>query len=443
MRPPGCLPGRRPINIIPVMKPLVICLSLLLLPSAAGAYKYDARLSAKLKKEFETALRATETGRGLYARLSKALGYRSLRVLARSDRSDALAWYDFEANAVYLNSRFILGFFDAGKFSDAKVVEILSGNKEVRTELVKYAAPVYLHELVHAAQCYLYPQYRQDAGANPLEFEYEAYLTEHMHIHETLKASSGTLRGFIRGTYSDIYTSNILGGYFMLSLDPGKYREKIRRRYEEQVGGYTSMHSAAEKRQAGLADSKILAYASGGVGDYVRDNRALERLKKQKDTYAAFLDEFYRARWPGFSCEALLFVGSIALEEKNYPLALDCLAVADVNSAGHGISEEALAALKTRGALAILEAASFLRDNSGKMDIETLSQHLKALEKACAATARPFPEDLQGLRDGTYPKAIAYYSAKYSEEKDPARRDYYRENLDYFAATAKSAPGAE
>jgi hypothetical protein len=258
-----------------------------------------------------------------------------------------------------------------------------------------------------------------------------------------MKASSETLRGFIRGTYSDIYTSNILGGYFMLSLDPDKYRERIRLRYEEQLGGYTSMQRAAEKRQAGLADSKILAYASGDVGGYVRDNTAVARLKTQKEAYARFLEEFYRTRWPAFSAEALLFVGSIALEEKNYPLALDCLAVADANSTGNGVTGPALASLKTKGALAILETASFLRDNAGKMDVETLSQHLKALEKACAATVRPFPGDLQGLRDETYPKAIAYYSARHSEEKDPARRDYYRENLDYFAVSAKSAPGAE
>lgn len=422
------------------MKPLLLCLSLLLLPSAAGAYRHDARLSAKLKREFETAVLTTRTGRDLHARLAGAPGYKALRVLARSDKSDALAWYDFETNAVYLNSRFILKFFDAKKFSDAKVVEILAGNKEVRAELVKFAAPVYLHELVHAAQCYLYPEYRQDAGANPLEFEYEAYLAEHLHIHETMKASSETLRGFIRGTYSDIYTSNILGGYFMLSLDPEKYRENIRRRYEERLGGYLSMHKAAQQKQAGLADSKILAYASGEVGAYARDNKSLERLKKQKEAFSAFLEEFYRSRWPGFSAEALLFVGSIALEEENYPLALDCLAVADANAAGNGLTGEALAALKTKGALAILETASFLRDNAKRMDLETLSQHLKALEKACAATARPFPEDLQALRDGTYPLAIAYYSAKHSEEKDPSRRDYYGENLDYFTATARPVP---
>lgn len=443
MRPPARLPKGRPINIIPLMRPLLLCLALLLLPQGAAAYKYDARLSAKLKKEFEAVLRATETGRGLQARLAKEPGYASLRVLARKDPSESLAWFDFEANAVYLNSRFILKFFEAKKFSDAKVVEILSGNKEVRSELVKYAAPVYLHELVHAAQCYLYPEYRQDAGGNPLEFEYEAYLTEHMYIHETMKASSETLRGFISGAYSDVYTANILGGYFMLSLDPEKYREKIRRRYEEQVGGYLSMRAAAEARQAGLADSRILAYASGEVGSYIKDNKALERLKKQREAYAAALDEFYRARWPGFSSEALLFVGSIALEEKNYPLALDCLAVADANAARYGIPEETLVPLKTRGALAILETASFLRDNSARLDTETLSQHLKALEKACAATARPFPEDLLGLKAAAYLKAISYYSGRYAAEKDPARRDYYKENLDYFAAGAGALPGGE
>jgi len=77
------------------------------------------------------------------------------------------------------------------------------------------------------------------------------------------QADPALLRDFIRGSYTDIYTDTVFGTYFDLSLDPEKYREKIRRHYEERLGGYLSMHEAAEKRQAGLADSKILAYAGG------------------------------------------------------------------------------------------------------------------------------------------------------------------------------------
>lgn len=417
----------------------LMCL-LLLLPSTAGAYQYDARLSAKLKREFEAKLAATGTGRELLARLGRTRDYAALRVLARKDASEAFAWFDPDDNAVYLSSRFILKFFAARNFRDARIVEILAGNKEVRTELVKYVNPIYLHELVHALQCYLYPEYRQDAGGNPLEFEYEAYLTEDIYVHELMKKDPALLRAFIRGTYSDIYTANIFGSYFTLSLSPDKYREKIRRYYEERLGGYVSMEKAAVKRKNGVEDSKIFAYASGQVGEYVKDNTALARLRLQKDEYARFLDDFYGRRWPGFSADALLFVGEIALKEKNYPLALDCLAVADANSAQAGLDPSALTSLKTKGALAVLEASSFVRDARKKMDVEVLSQHLKAIEKACAATGRPFPEDLGRLAEETYPKAMAFYAGKHAAEPDPARKDYYKENLDYFAAKAGSGP---
>lgn len=424
------------------MKGLLLCL-LLLPPAAAQAYRYDARLSARLKSELEVKLRSTETGRELLGRLKGQKSYRSLRVLARNEDSDMLAFFDPEANAVYLNSKFILKFFEARKFKDSRVVEILWSNREVRAELVKYLSPVYLHELVHALQCYLYPEYRQDAGGNPLEFEYEAYLTEDMYVHDLMKASPGLLRSFIKGEYYDLYTANALGSYLTLSLDPARYREKIRRYYEEVHGGYLSLAKAQERRQNGLADSKILAYASGGLDSYAKDNEAVARLKKEKDGYASFLREFYGSRWPAFSADALLFVGGIALEEKNYPLALDCLAVADANSVKYGLEAEALASLRTKGALAVLEAASFVRDNRAGMSVEELSQHLKSLDKACAATGRPFPPDLAAIKADTYPKALKFYASKHAAETDPMRREYYRENMEFFSAAAGAPPPAE
>ena len=425
------------------MRRLLAFLSVLLLPAFAGAYQYDARLSAKLKKEFEAQLRAVPAGRELYGRLGKIKSYSGLRVLVRRDASPCFAWFDPEKNAVYLNSRFILKLFEAKGFKDGQVVEVLWGNKKVREELVKYSNPIYLHELVHAAQCYLYPEYRQDAGANPLEFEYEAYLTEDIYVHERMKADPALLKSFIRGAYTDLYTETVFASYFTLSLDVDRYKEKIRKYYEEQLGGYLSLEKAETIQKNREADSKIFAYAAGEVGNYVRNGVSLARLQKEKAEYAGFLADFYKTRWPPFSADALLFVGSIALKEKNYPLALDCLAVADVNSASYELDPEVLNSLKTSGALAILEAASFVRDNAKKMGIEVLSQHFKSLEKACYSTGRPFPEDLAALRDSSYPKAMVYYAKKYAAETEPGRKDYYKENLDYFAASSKAGPGQE
>lgn len=429
--------------IIQAMKLLLVFLSLALLPARARAYPHDARLSARLKSAFETQLRSTAAGRELYARLEKAgAGPAALKVLVRRDAADCFAWFDPESNAIYFNSRFILKFFSAKGFKDPQVVEVLAGRAPARAELVKYAAPIYLHELVHALQFYLYPEYRQDAGGNPLEWEYEAYLTEDMYIHERMKEDPGLLKAFITGAYTDIYTANVFGSYFTLSLDKESYKNKINKYYEEGLGGYVSMESAETARKNNVADAKIMAFASGAVGEYEKNSAALARLEKEKTDYARFLADFYESRWPAFSAEALLFVGSLALEARNYPLALDCLAVADANSAGREVEPDALKTLRTRGALAILETASFLRDHSKKMDLEGLSQHLKALEKACAITSRPFPEDLLQLKAATYPKALAYYEKKYAAEKQTAKKDFYKENLDYFAAQA-GLPDAE
>jgi len=423
------------------MKRLPFVLLLLLLPYRAGAYPYDARLSARLKGEFEAVLRTTAAGRELYGRKSGP-AYPRLRVLVRRDAADYFAWFDPATNAIYFNSRFVLKFLRASEFKDPKIVKALAGDNKLRPNLVKYANPVYLHELVHALQFYLYPEYRQDAGANPLEWEYEAYLTQDMYVHERMKADPGLLKAYITGTYTDIYTASMFGSYFTLSLDKERYKERIRGVYEDGAGGYLSMEKAETKKQNNVADEKIMAYASGAVGEYEESSTALGRLHGEKAEYARFLADFYESRWPAFSAEALLFVGTVALEVKNYPLALDCLAVADSNSEKYGLAPEALLPLKTRGALAILEAASFLRDNSGKLELEPLSQHLKALEKACLVTKRPFPEDLLALKETTYPKALAHYAQKYAAEKERARKEYYKENRDYFAA-ASAAPGLE
>lgn len=424
------------------MKRLLLSLCLLLLPALAGAYPYDLRLSAALKGQFETALSSAPSGRALLKRLRQAgPGYGRLRVLVRRDPANCFAWFSPDDNAVYFNSRFILKFFEAKKFKDREVVEILWDNKEVRDTFVKFAHPVYLHELVHALQAALYPEYRRDAGANPLEFEYEAYLEEDIYVHERMKADPVLLRDYIKGDYTDIYTENAFGSYMALSLDSGKYKDKIRRYYEEGLGGYVSLEKAEREKAGNVADSKILAYASGSVKDYEKEGESYERLKKQKRDYAAYLDGFYRGRWPEFSSDALLFIGTIALEEKNYPLALDCLAVADANSAGAGLPAGTLMHLKTRGALAVLEAASLIRDGGGKMGLEVLSQHLRSLDRACAATGRPFPGDLAALKAATCPKAMAFYAGKYAAETDGAKKDYYKESLDYFSACAGPSGG--
>ena len=407
-----------------------------LAPCLGYAYRYDARLSAVLKKDFARTIKKTASGREFYARLEAAGPEAAkMRVLVRRNTGRMFAWFDVKENAVYLNSDTILKFFSAKHIKDAESAHIIYSNKEVRAELVKYADALYLHELTHALQTYKYPHYRLDIPeANPVEFEYEAYLTEDLYTHEKLKNSPKLLKDFISGAYYDMYTENSLGSYLALSLDPDAYKEKIRKKYEEELGGYISLEQAEGLQKNSLANSKILAYASGSSVEYAGKSDGLAALQKEREAYAAFLKDFYGRVWPVLSSEALLFVGTTAMEVKNYPLALDCLAVADENSPKYDLSQKALAELKTKGALAVLEAEAFIKDNAAKMGVEELGQHLKALEKACAKTARPFPEALYALRAGNYPKAYARYNQLYDREKNPEKRAFYRENRDYFEA---------
>ena len=427
------------------MRAVLLAVSFLaLVPRAGFAYRYDAALSAALKKDFALAIKKTPSGREFYSRLeASGPGAAKMRVLVRRDSGRLLSWFSVKDNAVYFNSDTILKFFSAKRFKDAKSVEILYKNKEVRAELVKYSDAVYLHELTHALQTYKYPHYRLDVPEeNPVEFEYEAYLTEDVYTHEKLKNDPKLLKDFISGAYYDVYTDNVLSSYLDLSLDPDTYREHIRKKYEEELGGYISLEKAEGLQKNSLEASKILAYASGSSAEYNGKNDGLAALKKEREDYAVFLKAFYARLWPPLSSEALLFVGTAALEVKNYPLALDCLAVADENSARYGLSAQALSELKTKGALAILEAEAFIKDNAARMSVEEMSQHLKALEKACLKTGRPFPTELYALRTQNYPKAFERYTVLYDKEKDPSKRAFYQENRDYFEAFDGSKAGA-
>ncbi|HCE98036.1 MAG: hypothetical protein A2X34_01430 [Elusimicrobia bacterium GWC2_51_8] len=416
------------------MKCLLLGMFFLSLTGAARAYPYDARLDMVLAGDFKKIICASSGGRELYSRLARSGPENSRRRLfLRSDKGPWLAYFSRQDNAIYFNSRFIMRFFGVKNRKDTEVIEILLKNSKARAELVKRADSVYLHELVHALQTYLYPDYGGSAAAIPLEFEYEAYFTEDLYTHEKMKRSPKLLKAFISGAYYDLYTENALGGYLKLSLDPAAYRERIRKKYEDEVGGYLSFEQAETYKQNSVQDAKILSYASGRAGDYIGETAALERLRLEKNAYDRYLEDFYLKRWPVFSSAALLFAGTAALEVKNYPLALDCLAMADENAVKYGVPRAELLSLKSKGALAILEAADFTRDHAKKMSLDILSQHLKALEKACRKTARPFPPGLSALRDKTYPAAAGWYAKKAGLEKDSDKFEYYKENADYFS----------
>ena len=422
--------------------PLLSVLLLFFVCCPVRAHKYDDALSRMLSLDFETAIKKFPSGREVFARLEQA-GPRAgaLRILIRpGSRGSVASFYDSE-NAVRFNSGPMSGFFGMEGADSPALIELLYRDPKARAALVDRADATYLHELTHALQGYLYPNYRRDVPRGiPLEFEYEAYLTGNMYTHEKMRGSPELLKRYLDGSGYDVYTFAALSGYLSLSLDLELYKENIRKKYEEELGGFISLEEAEKIQRNSVEESKIIAYASGRVGEYADKKAGLAQVSMEKEAYAKFLKNFYGKRWPAFSAEALLFIGSAAMEVKNYPIALECLAGADVNAVKSGVPPEELKKLKGKGALAILEAAAFIKDKSRSIALPDLGRHLKALETACANTGRPFPAGLTALRREIYPRARKYYSGRAAAEKNSGKAAYYRENADYFSRVPGGIP---
>ncbi|MCK4936706.1 MAG: hypothetical protein KAR84_07615 [Elusimicrobiales bacterium] len=397
-----------------------------------SAYRYDKALSKKLKDDFSVVIQKTETGKHFYERFEK-IGAEFPEILIRKDKPSRLGYYVMEENKIYFNSSYITEFFTAEKHNDPKIIEILYKRKDAREEFVKFADALYLHELVHALQTKLYPNYRRDIPqGNMIEFEYEAFFTEDMYFHEKMKNNRKLMKDFLDLNYTDPYLSHNMSGYLNLSLDIDRYRENIKKMYKEGEGDYLSMSEAEEIQKSKLKESKIIAYASGNVSPYIKKTTGLAIIQEQKEEYKRFMDNFYKEFWPDFSFEVLMYIGEVALEVENYPLALECLAANEETCKENKVSKEDFQKLKTKGAVAILEATGFILDNSEDMDIEILSDHIKALDEACQKTGRPFPKKLKRLREKTYKKAIKHYFARMDEEKDLGNIKRYKENIDFF-----------
>lgn len=407
----------------------------------ARALTYNFTLSAKLKRDFGKTLSQAESGKKLLERFEK-IGAPFPEILIRKDRRDRFAFYAPGENRIYFNSGYVLSFFAVEEEkSDAEIVEIFQKKKEAREEWVKYADAVFVHEFVHALQNWRYANFAADVlSGNMTEFEHEAYLTEDLYFHQKMKNNPEIMKKFLNGEYWDPYTEHSMASYLNLSLDIVDYRENIRRRYERNEG-YESMDEIENRQKSRVENERIIAYASGKTSDYLTDIEKLKRIGNARKDYEKFIGGFYEKVWPSFSVDALKFIGETALEVKNYSLALQCFAQWNVKSGNYPRKE--LLELKRKSAVAVLEAADFIKDNAGKMDIETLSRHLKALDEACLKTGRVFPFKIRKLREKTYKKAIKHYIAKASGEKDEDVLEYYRENIEFFARRLKERCKAE
>lgn len=412
---------------------LFICL-FFAVPVSAGEADFSEKLEALLTSEFVLVLDKTSAGKEITDRIRgdapKEKGFPS--ILLKREDSQRTAWFDYNEWTIYFNSKHAAGFFGIKGYSDDRITRVLALSSAVRKEFVDSADVLYVHELTHAAQFARYPYYMRDASLkNPIEFEYEAYFVGDIYFHEKMKRDPLLLKRFLEADYSDIYMEHALESYLSLSLDIDEYKKTIRQRYEDETG-YITLEKAEAIQASRVEEGKILAYASGKMNGYHKKVKGLDEIRRQKKEFEEYLSNFYLRRWPGFSADALIQVGSTALEVENYMLALECLAVADSAGVNAGLDEKRMKRLRRKGAVAILQAAAFIRDRGGKMKIYELAGHIKALDIACEKTGRPFPEELKSLRTDTYPKAAEFYREKAGLEKNVRRARFYEENAKFF-----------
>ncbi len=398
------------------------------------------QLSDVITNDFMSAAAQTQIGTEIIDSLTSGKKGRGGMpgIYFRTEEASHTAGFDDKEWKIYFNLKYVAEFFGVKKYDDKKMIRALLKNSRARAKFVDTADVLYVHELVHADQYRRYPNYSRDGPPEKsVEFEYEAYFKEDLYFHEKIKRSPGILRKFLKTDDPDIYTEHALGSYLSLSLDVGEYKRTIRKRYETQDPHYVTLEKAETMQSGRAEESRILGLASGKLGDYFRKLTSADELRKQKAQFDAYLDRFYRHKWPLFSTEALLLVGKAALDVKNYPLALQCLAIADSAAADSSLNADLLKELKENGAVAVLQASAFIKDKWRTMKLSVLSEHLKSLETACDRTSRPFPRELLRLKIQTYPKAAQLYRSKIGDEKDPELKKLYIEYAKFFASRMK------
>ena len=347
--------SRRPLPLVPFVA-FVSFVAVFAVPVCAGEPDFSEKLEALLTREFVSVLDKTPTGKEITDRVRadapKEKGFPS--ILLKREDSQRIAWFDYDEWTIYFNSKHVAGFFSIKGYSDGRITRVLALSPAVRKEFVDSADVIYAHELTHAAQFARYPYYMQDASLeDPIEFEYEAYFVEDLYFHEKMKRDPGLLKRFLEADYSDIYMEHALESYLSLSLDIDEYKKTIRQRYEAETG-YITLEKAEAIQASRVEEGKILAYASGKMNGYHRKVKGLDEIRRQKKEFEEYLNDFYRRRWPGFSADALIQVGSAALEVENYVFALECLAVAGSAGSKAGLDEKRMKRLRRKGAVAIL-----------------------------------------------------------------------------------------
>jgi hypothetical protein len=415
---------------------------LILFNSISFALQYDNELSDKLNKKYKELICETETGKRFYERFDTVRKNKLPKTLLRFSNENGLAWYEIGKDTIYLNTKYIMLFFDVKGYKESRIIKAFNTNPQIIDEFTRYSDTLYLHELIHCLQDSLYGKARyMKEGGMFLEFEYEAYFISDLYFHEKMKKNKELFKKIIAGEYYDIYTTYDLMGYLSISLNPDDYRKEIEKRYLNEMSGYLSLEQKEQILKTRLSESKILSYASGDQKKYILDKKDYSKLQRQKKEYAVFLSDFFNNNWPGFSYEALNYILEIATTAKNYPLALDVASSLEISISTYNISAADEIKLKESAALTILQAQNYIRDNYKKMKPEILFYHLFYLEKACIKTNRQFDENLILIRKENYENSLKYFLKKYSSEKDEMAKETYKNYIDFINKSLKDNYG--
>jgi hypothetical protein len=380
----------------------------------------EVRLSVLLTRYFGARLARTAAGRDTQAMFSPR--HPLPPVYFNEEEPGRLGYFDGEYGSIFLNAKTARAFLGLKNKTPQQLTGWLLAHPKSTRRLCASADSLYLHELVHASQMFRFPAYAS-GGSKPVEFEYEAYLAQDRYMDESLRLAPERLEKYFTAPGHDIYLESALATYLSMSLDMEKYRALIRERYMDD-------------------DSQYYCATSGAVA--LSTPAAAPVSPAELD---ANLNDFYKNDWPDFSAGALLFVGKIADEIHNYPLALQCLAVARPQAAAVGVDPAVQEQLQSSAELAILHTSEFIRENAQVLDIFHLGELLTAVDKACADTARPFPPELEGLRARVYPQALALMRSRAKKARGADYRRYYsgkaeiiKEWLDKAAPDGAEAP---
>lgn len=401
-----------------------------ILSISLGSYQYDDSLSKKLNLEYKKIITKTDSGKEFYKRFLK-YSKKMPKIYLRYFKDKWFGYYDVNKDRIYLNTKYIMLFFDISNYTDEKIIEIMNFSDRVRSEFVKYSDTIFLHELVHALQDRIYKRarYVKELGLY-LEFEYEAYLLSDIYFYEKLEKNISLFEKIISNDYYDLYTAYNMACLFEMSMDINEYKKAIEKRYLKENAGYVSLNEKEQEKKIKLEEKKLISYATGDEKGFKIENMDYEKIKKQKEEYQKFIDDFYNQKWPLFSFKVLNKLVEISYKTKNYYLLFKALYAIKKKSDLYKYDRLDLLDKNTKDYKS--EFVKWCRLNCKKIKWEDLFLTIMSFEKFIDIEKDEFPLEIYEIKKDIYNTALKKYYRLYETEKDDFIRDEYKNYIDYI-----------